>query len=152
MSARWACTKRLAEILSNNDVLRVGTVTPVPPGDQAEPDKEFVFCVDTTGTYVPGPSVTGRLVNDDEFTIRLRLYTSSQDTVGEAMDRLEEMATAVYGLVSDSGNLDALETDDWSVTEARPGSFETTAGQGPEAWAAAILGIDVEVRHYGGNR
>lgn len=152
MSARWACSKKLAEILSDDPVLAVGTVLPTPPGDKQR-DNEYVFVTGTEGSFIAGPSAGNtRLINDDEFTINLELMTRHRGTLDDCMARIEEMAAAVYRLVSASGNLDALETEDWSVTEARPGALSMTPYQDPEGpWAYATLGVDVEVRHYGGN-
>jgi hypothetical protein len=151
MSSRWACSVALADLLSNSSTLAVGTVLPHPPGDKQQ-DNEYVFVTGTEGTFVPGPSAAGPLIHDDEFTINLALFVRHRPTLADCMARLEEMANAVYRVVSDTPDLGNLTTDEWYVHEARPGQFSTSPTLSPEGpWASATLGIDVEVRHQGGN-
>jgi hypothetical protein len=151
MSAHWLCAKRLTEILRSAPELSGAKVLAYPPGDK-DRDNEYVFVSDIEGGFVDGPSAPGRLILDDEFTINLVVQTK-RATAELAMDRLAELCQAVAFKIRDSGNLDAYSTGDFTVSEARPGTYTFSSRFDPEVgqWALATLGVDVEVRHYGGN-
>lgn len=147
----WACIEKLAELLGDDPVLAVATVTPAPPetGEQAN---EHVFCTGWNGTFEAGPSVTGPLVDDNNFTIDLEFMTRHSGSQADCMKRLGEMRRAIRRVVAANPDLAELQSDEWSVTEIRLGAHSGKPFQSPEgAWAYGTLGVDVEVRHYGGN-
>lgn len=150
--ARWACEDRIVEILSALPALATARVLPDPPTDK-EQDNEYVFLNGTTGGYQDGPSAPGRRIMEDLFTVQVE-FMARRGTKAEARTRVSEMSKAIAIAIRDSEDLDHLETDDWCVTEALPGEFATTNfpfdPHGPVV--AGSLGIDVEVRHYGGNQ
>ena len=73
-------------------------------------------------------------------------------TLEECMARLGEIEAEVRDEVAANPSLADLADDAWSVTEARAGEFTFTPNHGPDGpWAHGTVGVDVEVRIYGGN-
>lgn len=158
MKARWPCQERLAECLAAHPMLAALNPSPVPRPASAGP--EHVFCIGTEGAIVAGPNVAGRQMNDDEFTVNVRVITKRGGTFAKTQERLAELIGAIYDVVADGG-IDGIPlvdwgvADDWEVHEVTPGSVTTSplVDQDNEfPYAQADLGIDFEVRHYGGNR
>lgn len=159
MRARWPVRKRLAELLERSPLLAGVTVSPVPPNDLSV-SSEHIWCAEASGEFVAGPNVAGRQVNEDVFTVTVRVLTKRGETHDECMSRLGELVGAVYDVIAD-GEVDGLALvdwgvdDDWECQEVTPGPFTDAPGTDKDKkfpFASAEVGVDFEVRYFGGNR
>lgn len=151
MTATWACTEALIEDLKQSEIIAAARVTDVPPSEQQQ-DKEYVFANGTEGAFEDGPSASGPLIEDEVFTVALIVMVGKRGTAQLAMRRLAEIIGQIRKRVAANQTLVSLETDDWSVTEVRLRDVKTTPFQSTDPYASAELGVEFEVRHYGGNR
>lgn len=156
MKARWLVQERLAECLAAHPMLAGLNPSAVPRPASGAP--EHLFCVGTDGDFAPGPNVAGRQINDDVFTVNVRVVTKRGGTHAKVQARLAEIVGAVYDVVAD-GEIDGIPLvdwgvdGDWEVHEVAPGSMSTTPAVDQDnefPYAQADLGIDFEVRYFGG--
>ena len=159
MKARWPVQQRLAVLLQRHPTLAGVKVTPSPP-TQMTSAAEHVFCVGTTGSLTAGPLVSGRQINDDEFTVDVRVITRKGGDMDGVQSRLATLCGAVYDVIAD-GEVDGLPLvdwgveDDWEVHEVSEGEVTIEPQLDPQEnfpYATALIGVDVEVRYFGGNR
>lgn len=159
MRADWPIRLRLVDCLKSHPLLAGCSITSTPPMDLST-TSEHLWVDATSGDTLIGPNVTGRQINDTEFTLTLRALTKKGGTHERCMARMAEILGAVYDVIAD-GERDGLPLVDWGVDgdwdchEVTPGSYESTPGtdtQDGSAFASGEVDVDFEVRYFGGNQ
>lgn len=153
MKARWPVRKRLAAVLAQAPGLSTVSVTTTAPMDPSV-SAEHVWCSDASGSIQPGPYVSGRQENDDEFTVTIRVLTRRGRTHDECMERVSEIVSAIYDAIADGTDLIDFGVDgDWRVHECNAGESSDSPGTDQAEgfpFATAEVGVDFEVRYLGG--